>query len=222
MPFTYRSEVGRPLTWDELDENFSLTGTAAAEAQAWAITATDAAATAAADAVAASEVLLASYVTDAESASNLAELWSSAPEDVEVEPGLYSALHWAKKAEEAVIGGVIDDTSKVLDKTWSANKLSKGGFENVVVTASQAILSGQYAQITQGASSVTITLPAVLNEGELIMVGNLTSRVDHEINVNGHKLRGQTMSGGVITLDVETRTFTFKYVDSTYGLELLV
>lgn len=51
---------------------------------------------------------------------NKANEWAENPENVEVEPGEYSAKHWAAKAQESVIGDLIDDTTTSETTVWSS------------------------------------------------------------------------------------------------------
>lgn len=53
-----------------------------------------------------------------------AKAWAENPEDVPVEPGEFSAFHWAQKAAALVGGGVINDAVTATDTTWSSTKIS--------------------------------------------------------------------------------------------------
>ena len=56
----------------------------------------------------------------------IAQEWSENPEDVEVTPGSYSALHWAAKAANIVAlvpEGALDDFTTSLTSTWSSTKI---------------------------------------------------------------------------------------------------
>lgn len=50
--------------------------------------------------------------------------WADGAEDIEVEPGKYSARHWALKALGLVTDGVIDDTTVSAIKVWSSDKVN--------------------------------------------------------------------------------------------------
>ena len=59
--------------------------------------------------------------TDAEDARDKAEQWAQEEEDVEVEPGLFSAFHWAQKAQDFAEGDAVnisyDNTASGLTAT---------------------------------------------------------------------------------------------------------
>ena len=66
--------------------------------------------------------------TIAIAARDKAEKWANEAENVEVETGKYSALHFAAKAEAAVAvlpEGTIDDGLIATDKAWSSDKINK-------------------------------------------------------------------------------------------------
>lgn len=92
----------------EADDAAASATDAANSATSAASSATDAAnsATSAAN----SATSAATSETNAASSEGLAEKWATEAEDVEVEPGEYSAYHWAKKSEENAAGSGIGDT----------------------------------------------------------------------------------------------------------------
>lgn len=130
------------------------------------------------------------------------------------------ALQYRNEAEEIVIGTAIDDTSLELYQVRSAFNDSIGNFENVTVTANATITALQFARITQDASSVTVTVPASPAEGQMVMIGNLTDRLDHEVDVGAAMIKGQDPSG-VFLIDRAFVTITLKYINSAYGWEVM-
>jgi hypothetical protein len=103
--------------------------------------------------------------TNAEAAEALAQKWADEAEDVEVEPGRYSAKHWAAKAEELATNLYI--------YTTTATGKTLVNRERCTVTA-----AGQ-----------EITLPAKAVGLEVwVRVGNFSDTV---INRNGATINGQ-------------------------------
>lgn len=130
------------------------------------------------------------------------------------------ALQYRNEAEAIVVGDVIDDTSLAANKVRSAFNDSIGNFENIDVSASTAINALQFARITATGASVSVTLPSSPSEGQMFMVANLTNRTDHQIMVGSIPVKGQD-AGGSIILDRTFYTVTLKYVNATYGWEII-
>ena len=130
------------------------------------------------------------------------------------------AQQFRDEAQAIVIGDAIDDTSLEPYQVRSAQNASIGHFRNVPMAASGAIQPLDFAQITAAGSSITVTLPGSPLIGQLFMVGNLTSRVDHLIAVGSSPVKGAT-ADGFIVFDKALFTITLKYVNATYGWEIM-
>ncbi|BAF69592.1 phage-related tail protein [Nitratiruptor sp. SB155-2] len=70
-----------------------------------------------------SESNAAQSATNAANSEQKAFKWANEDEDIEVEPGQYSAKHWAAKAAYVVSNGVIDDTSVSTITTYSSQMI---------------------------------------------------------------------------------------------------
>lgn len=130
------------------------------------------------------------------------------------------ALQFRNEAEAIVIADAIDDASLELYQVRSAFNDSIGNFENIDVSGSTAISALQFARITATGASVTVTLPTSPSEGQMVMVGNLTSRSDHIIAVGSTPVKGRD-AGGSIVIDKQFYTVTLKYIDAGYGWEII-
>lgn len=130
------------------------------------------------------------------------------------------AEYWADQAQQSVEGGIIDDDSLLPTRVRSALDTSRGNFKAVSVTTNTTIGVLDFAQITNADESVTVTLPAEPEAGQLVMVGNLTDRNDHLIAVGAIPVKGQD-AGGYIVIDKPYYTVTLKFVSAGYGWELL-
>lgn len=130
------------------------------------------------------------------------------------------ALQFRNEAEAIAIADAIDDASLESYQVRSAFNDSIGNFENIDVSGSTAISALQFARITATGASVTVTLPTSPSEGQMVMVGNLTSRSDHIIAVGSTPVKGRD-AGGSIVIDKQFYTVTMKYINSTYGWEIL-
>lgn len=76
-------------------------------------------------ATAADRVQTSADVAASEASKQTAARWAAESVDVEVEPGLFSAQHWATKAAQVVSAGVIDDAGQSQAFTWSSEKISR-------------------------------------------------------------------------------------------------
>ena len=130
------------------------------------------------------------------------------------------ALQYRNEAESIVVDAVIDDVSLSPIKIRSAFNDSIGNFENIDVSTSTTISALQFARITATGAPVSVTLPASPSEGQMFMVANLTNRADHRILVGSIPVKGQDADGSII-IDRPFYTVTLKYVNATYGLEIL-
>ena len=130
------------------------------------------------------------------------------------------ALQYRNDAEAIVVGDVIDDVSLSPIKIRSAFNDSIGNFQNIYVNTSTSISVLQFARITAGGASVSVTLPAPPLEGQMVMVGNMTNRTDHQILVGSIPVKGQN-AGGSIIIDRPFCTVTLKYINAIYGWEIL-
>jgi len=70
-----------------------------------------------------------------------AEKWAEETEDVEIEPGLYSAHHWANKAEDQAILADADATQTALDVIATAADVVQTGLD-AVATAADRVQTG--------------------------------------------------------------------------------
>lgn len=112
---------GDPLSagviyWNTTDSAVKFYNGAAWEAPSVSATASAAAALASQNAAAASAVT-------SETHKNKSQKWAEELEDVEVETGKYSALHWAAKAA-ATVANAINDAITSLTTTWSSTKIA--------------------------------------------------------------------------------------------------
>lgn len=157
--------------------------------------------------------------SNAFSSANMAEAWADTPEGVEVEPGRYSAFHWAEKAADLVSSGIIDDTAISPTLVRSSLNDSIGNFQDVPVNTSTSISVMQFARIITE-TPVSVTLPTNPAAGQMVMVGNLTGRNDHQIVVGSTPVKGQN-AGGSIIIDKPFYTLTLKYIGPVYGWEII-
>lgn len=162
-----------------------------------------------------SELAASGYASAASASETAAEGFRD-----EAETYRNQALQYRNEAEAIVVGDVVDDVSLSPIKIRSAFNDSIGNFENVEVSTSTAINPLQFARITATGAPVSVTLPASPSDGQIFMVGNLTSRTDHQILVGSIPVKGQD-AGGSIIIDKPFYTVTLKYVNATYGLEIL-
>ena len=130
------------------------------------------------------------------------------------------ALQYRNEAEGIVVGDVIDDVSLSPIKIRSAFNDSIGNFENIDVSTSTTISALQFARITATGASVSVTLPSSPSDGQMVMVANLTDRTDHQVSVGSIPVKGQD-AGGSIIIDRPFYTVTLKYVNATYGWEII-
>lgn len=140
-------QAGHGLMWDGAEKKLALSesplnnivGDAeaardAAQASAAAAATSEANAAASEANAATSEANAATSETNAATSEAKAQQWAEEPEDSEVEPGLYSAHHWANKAEQhateahharnmgydnTVSGAQGTDVQAVLDEVWA-------------------------------------------------------------------------------------------------------
>lgn len=89
-------------------ENAAAASQSSASASESAASGSAAAAALSADAAAISEVNAAASASSASESEGKAEKWAEEDEDVEVEPGLYSAKHWAAKAQSFAQGDAVN------------------------------------------------------------------------------------------------------------------
>ena len=89
---------------------------------------------------------------------NKAEKWANELEDVEVEPGRYSAMHWAMKADSII--NVVDDQVTNTTNTYSSNKIQ--GMHDAQATAI-ANLASASATIGSSVSQVIPEEPSVFS-----------------------------------------------------------
>jgi hypothetical protein len=107
--------------------------------------------------------------SNALASENKAQLWAEEAEDVEVEPGLYSAKHWAQKAEELSSGGggdggtlltTIDMTNggandlNNIDITWQAS-WDTYDYVKIFVDGANATNTGQFGFVLSGNAGST-------------------------------------------------------------------
>lgn len=102
-----------------------------------------------------------------------AKKWAEETVNVPVETGLYSAKHWAIKAQEVVTEGVIDDTAPSLIKTFSSNKITENlpyiGLDTTNIIS--PILLGQRGWNQEdGTSEINLGNGVLLQDGQEILV----------------------------------------------------
>lgn len=124
-----------------------------------------------------------------------------------------TALAAERLATARRINGVLFDGTADIE-------INSGTFVAVPAAADVSIGPLEFAHITNAAAAVTVTLPAEPTEGQLVMVGNLTTRRDHRAAVGVVPVKGRA-AGGFVVLDKPHTTVTFKYVDAVYGWEIV-
>lgn len=129
------------------------------------------------------------------------------------------AEYWAQQAQQTVEDGIIDDDSLLATRVRSALDASRGHFAAVPITADTAIGVLDFAQITNADESVTVTLPAEPEAGQLVMVGNLTDRRDHRIAVGTAPVKG-TDPAGYLLINKPMTTVRLKYINAAYGWDI--
>lgn len=140
---------------------------------------------------------------------------------VDAEAARDAAQSWAEQAEETVVGDVIADTAISSFQVRSSLNDSIGNFENITInSASGSIAALQNGRIVYTAGASTVTIPASPIEGQIVMVANLTNRADHRIAVGSIPVKTQN-AGGFILIDKALFTVTLKYVNASYGWEVL-
>lgn len=128
------------------------------------------------------------------------------------------AEYWAGQAQETVTAGIINDDSLLPTRVRSAQDASRGHFRAVPAAADVAIEALDFAQVSAAGTAVTVTLPADPEPGQLVMVGNLTDRLDHRVTVA--KVNGRATDGH-LTLNKPFAIVTLKFVSADYGWSIL-
>ena len=119
-----------------------------------------------------------------------------------------------------MVADVIADTAVSSFQVRSSLNDSIGNFENVNVAASATITALQHGRITAAGAGVVVTIPSAPLEGQMVMVSNLTSRLDHTIAVGSNKVKGQDPAG-TLNIDRANITITLKYINAAYGWEVM-
>lgn len=123
-----------------------------------------------------------------------------------------TAVQAARLQTARLINGVaFDGTADITINT--------GTFVAVSAAADVTIGPLEFAHITNAAAAVMVAVPAVPEEGQMVMVGNLTPRLDHSIDVGSNKVKGQV--AGSLVIDRAYTTITMKYISAAYGWEVL-
>lgn len=73
-----------------------------------------------------------------------AKKWADETTDVPVEIGKFSAKHWAEKAEDIVVGAIINDLSPFTDRTYSSSKVQSLHDLQGQAIANLAIAQGEF------------------------------------------------------------------------------
>lgn len=131
-----------------------------------------------------------------------------------------AAEYWAEQAQQTVAGGIIDDESLLPTRVRSAQSASRGHFAAVAAAEDVALGPLDFATITNADESVTVTMPASPEAGQLVMVGNFTDRRDHRIGVGSAPVKGLDV-GGYVLLDKARFTLTLKFISAEYGWEIM-
>ena len=123
-----------------VDAESSAASAASANGYATAAAASASAASTSESNAAASASTAGGSASAASDASTKAGLWAEEAVDVAVEPGKYSAKHWAAKAADVVAGGIISDATTGSVTTWSSSKINTllGGKEPSVTSGTSA------------------------------------------------------------------------------------
>lgn len=127
------------------------------------------------------------------------------------------AQQFRDEAQEIVIGSAIDDAAITLTQVRSSFNDAQGNFANVDFNASGNASPLTFAKIKATGAAVTIT-PTGFIEGQLLMVGNLTSRLDHRIVMA--KLNGKVTDGHIV-LRRPWLVVTFKFINPDYGWSIV-
>jgi hypothetical protein len=220
---------------------FKLTGQHGGE-----LTATEAAQTAAetaetnaaasASAAATSESNAATSETNAAASETKASQWAGEAEDVEVEPGKYSAYHYAQKAADSasVVDGTViqdGDGDTSVDTETSADedkvRIRTGGVERAVIDSSGNLLVGTTSAAGIGtfngeiAIADGITAPTATSGFAKIFVDSADGNLK-VIDADGNDILNTSSGGGALTLLATATAATDSFVaftsniDSTY------
>jgi hypothetical protein len=133
--------------------------------------------------------------TNASASETKAQQWAENPEDVPVEPGEFSAYHWAKKAEENsgiydptnvnITGGSIDGT------TIGSTTPSSGAFTTLTASGTTTIGNASSDTLTINALAVSIPNGLNFNSNTLFVdapnnrIGVGTNSPTNELDVSG-------------------------------------
>ncbi|MGP9826899.1 hypothetical protein ACT048_20715 [Ectopseudomonas khazarica] len=98
-----------------------------------------------------------------------------------------------------------------------ARDASVGKFNPVDVTEDMVVRPLDFAQFKATGVALTIT-PQDFSEGQLLMIGNLTERLDHQVVLA--KVNGQATDGHLV-INKAMAVVTLKYVSADYGWSIL-
>lgn len=123
------------------------------------------------------------------------------------------------QTEAIKVADAIDDTSLEPYQVRSAQNASVGHFRNLAgIIESGPIGIMDFAPIAATDASITLTLPASPLEGQMVMIANMTNRLDHQLAVS--TIRGKA-TGGFLVINEAFRTVTLKFIGGAFGWEIL-
>jgi hypothetical protein len=176
-----------------VDAESSAASAASANGYATAAAASASAASTSESNAAASASTAGGSASAASDASTKAGLWAEEAVDVAVEPGKYSAKHWAAKAADVVAGGVISDATTGSVTTWSSSKINTllGGKE-------PSVTSGTSAQYWRGDKSWQTLNSSAVGLGNVDNTSDLNKPVSTSAQtaLNGKAANTTTLTDG--------------------------
>ena len=153
---------------------------------------------------------------------NKAEKWATELEDVEVEPGKYSAMHWAMKADSVI--NVVDDQVTNTTNTYSSNKI-----QSMHDAQATAIANLASASATIG-SSVSQVIPEEPSGFSTLVWDNITESSNSnifELGSSSFVFKKNGIYNFFNSLDIyrigsgATLTMTFELYDADTGTTVM-
>lgn len=142
-----------------------------------------------------------------EAARDKSEQWSEGVG--EVEPGQFSAKHWATEASQIII----DDSTTSLTKAWSSSKVSgKVDWSFTTTAIDKTLVAREFCSVTAATKSITLPATPVAQTEVVITVGSFS---DTLVLRNGATIRGVADD---VTINVPDVTMHFVYDGTTWRI----